>query len=492
GAPIVKLKQNIDVLDSAGNRIGRLETDFEDAIPNGAYVSTSTTLGPLKIYDDARPSRYSEFIAGLNNATTYTLGLNGTADSILNLGDLGNITVTGIKLNVKTELAGLQGLADVNFLQTLSFQAWGETGATVLISINNPSKLTLHIGDLVLSAGLNYTDAGQAGLSTITDLKLVPGLNEVISASKFETEEGSAGKQLIDKLVMSDLDLYLKPIKGSSKNPALDAGLQELRQHLALPQYMIGNSTVKVLGVDWTLKVPDSAVEDGIAYMTVTASNPFSDQPFTVVSANSKFEKGEEISAFIVKNETTGVFLPIFEFAMPGTWSLQGKETREVSIPVKINPTAPLQFILPLLPGWIELGNRNGVIHMRTRYFPSVKVANLPRANNMDWSSAVVHGDMFGTGDPDPYMNLHVGPDFVNVQKYLEKLAAPTPTATPSVVPTTVSPVPTVVVPTPSPTVSASVPVVSASVPVPPTSATTNPSVPTSLTSPVPTSTFTA
>jgi len=61
----------------------------------------------------ARDKIYPDFISDLNQLEIYNLGLRGTADSILDLGDLGMIEVKGIKLDVKTSLNGLQGLKQI-------------------------------------------------------------------------------------------------------------------------------------------------------------------------------------------------------------------------------------------------------------------------------------------------------------------------------------------------------------------------------------------
>ncbi|KAF9003135.1 hypothetical protein CPC16_004388, partial [Podila verticillata] len=259
-------------------------------------------------------------------------------------------------------------------------------------------------------------------------------------------------------------------------NPALDAGLQELRQHLVLPMYMIGNSTVKAFARDWYLKVPDSAVEDGIAYVTVAGANPFFGQVMNVISANSyDIVPGQNPSTFTLFDKTESP-VSFLQFGMPGNYSLKGGETRDLTLPVTINDGGVLPFLLQQVPPLVEIANTTGVLQFKYNYYPTVQVGDYPKLTNQDFSSALLYGDMTGVGDPDPYLTLHVGPDFVNLLKYLQRLAAPTPTATPSVVPTTVvpttvSPVPTVVVPTPSPTVSTSVPV-------PPTPATTDPVVP--------------
>ncbi|KAF9369425.1 hypothetical protein CPC16_004519, partial [Podila verticillata] len=483
GAPIVSLKQDIDVLDSAGNRIGRLATEFESAVSKGAYVTTTTTSSPLKIYDDARPNRYSDFIASLNMGTTYTLGLNGTADSVLDLGGLGNITVKGIKLNVKTELAGLQGLNDIKYLQTISFVSYGETGATVLVQINNPSKLTLNIGDLVLRTGLNFTDQGFVGLSTIPNLKLSPGPNDVIAASVFD--DTPTGRELMRLVFERNVDVYLKPFIGSSKNPALDIGLQGLRQKFEAPRFMIGNSTVKAFARDWYIKFPDSAVEDGIGSVTVKGANPFFGQTMNVLSANAKDIVPEtNPSIFTLFNVVNNLPFPIsfLEFGMPGNYVLKGGESRDLTLPVTINTSGvSLPDLAKQISDLVGLVNATGVMPFKYQYFPKVQVGDYPKLTAQDFSSALLYGDMTGVGDPDPFLNMHATSDFVNALKYVQKLAAPAP---PPAVNTTIPATsPVTVVPSPSAT---SVPVISTTEPVPPT---TEPVSPT--TAPVPPTTTT-
>ncbi|KAI9232986.1 MAG: hypothetical protein BYD32DRAFT_144221 [Podila humilis] len=486
GAPIVKLKQNIDVLDSAGNRVGRLDTEFEDAISNGAYVSTSTTPGPLTIYDDAHQT-YIDFIDALNVATKYSLGLNGTADSILNLGDLGNITVTGIKLNVKTELDGLRSLADIKFINTLNLVTAGDdSGATVLVAINNPSKLTLTIGDLVLNSGVNYTDEGYAGKSYLTDLVLSPGRNEVIAFAKINSSI-PVGEDIFWNKLADGFNLYLQPFKGSSKNPALDAGLQKLRQVLVMPPMMVGEISAKPYAIDWTLKVPDSAVNDGIVYATTIVGNPYFSQELSFLSVNSLDINEYALDPKLIIKSKLGAALDFFNFVPPGAYSLKGNETRELTFAIQMAPTAPLQFWINLLPELIETANTVGVLPLEITLMPKVQVGKDPRLTSQDFSSTSVYGTPSRPGDPlppPPVLNLHVGPDFSNVLKYVNRLA--TPTTLPSVATSTAVMPPVVPSPTTTSTVAPVPPVVT------PSPGTTDPvvpppsSVPTSGPSPVP------
>ncbi|KAG0014801.1 hypothetical protein BGZ81_000253, partial [Podila clonocystis] len=272
GAPIVAVKQDIDILDTAGNHIGRLTTGFEPANYSGAFVSTITVPAALIIYPEAQEKTYPDFINGMNMAmTTYKLGLCGTADSILNLGDLGNITITGIKLNVKTTLNGLQGLADVKYLNLVTLLPTGDRlGAIVLVSIHNPSKLTLKIGNLTLSAGLNYMREGYGADTILTDLNLMPGKNEVIMATIVNQKKHLWVLLSWATLLASILclcSLYLMPLPGASKNPALDTGLCKT--------------------LDWNLDISALAANDGIFYVSTTVRNPFYGLDFNVVSVNS-------------------------------------------------------------------------------------------------------------------------------------------------------------------------------------------------------------
>ncbi|KAK3844442.1 MAG: hypothetical protein J3R72DRAFT_365600, partial [Linnemannia gamsii] len=193
GAPIVRLSQNVQILDKNGKVVGTLNTPYSDAIATGNKVSTNTPGAPLVIADDSHDI-YEAFIGDLNNVSSYELGLRGTVDSILNLDALGKIEVTGIPLDVKSSLAGLQGLNDIKFLALVNI-FFADNGQVISSSINihNPSQLTLNIGDLTLIAGNNgYSDDVTIGTAVVPKLRLVPGDNIVVSLVNTDTHRPAA------------------------------------------------------------------------------------------------------------------------------------------------------------------------------------------------------------------------------------------------------------------------------------------------------------
>ncbi|KAG0337204.1 hypothetical protein BG005_004123, partial [Podila minutissima] len=361
-----------------------------------------------------------------------------------------------------TTLDGLQGLADVKFINVINLVTAGEdTGATVLVAINNPSKLTLTIGDLVLNSGLNYTKEGYAGNSFITDLVLYPGRNEVIAFAKINSDL-PAGQEIFGGLLFSGFTLYLQPFIGSNKNPALDAGLQNLRQVLVMPPMMTGEISAKQYAVDWTLRVPDSAVEDGIAYATTIVGNPFFSQQMNVVSVDSMDINNNGVRPILTAFNKAGVTLDFLKFIEPGGYLLKGNETKEISFAMKIDGPYP-RALLGQLPELVETANTGGVVPLRVSLTPKVQVGKDPRFTSQDFTSATVY---FDPTNVDPHLNLHIGPDIANVIKYLQKLVGTTvlpPVASPTAV------VPPVLVPSPSPTTTVALPPVTPT-PIPGTS----------------------
>ncbi|KAF9307804.1 hypothetical protein BG006_005720, partial [Podila minutissima] len=102
---------------------------------------------------------------------------------------------------------------------------------------------------------------------------------------------------------------------------------------------------------------------------------------------------------------------------------MHGNETKEISFAMKIDTDVPAA-LLTQLPDVIETANAGGVVPLRVSLMPKVQVGNDPRFTSQDFNSANVH---FDPNNPDePYLNLHVGPDFANVIKYLNKLGGTT------------------------------------------------------------------
>ncbi|KAG0014046.1 hypothetical protein BGZ82_001919, partial [Podila clonocystis] len=445
--PIIALKQDIDVLDTAGNRIGRLTTGFETANATGAFVSTITTPAALTIYPEAREKTYPDFINDLNMAmTTYELGLRGTADSKLFLGDLGTITVTGIKLNVKTTLDGLQGLADVKFVNLITMLTTSERlGAIVLVSIYNPSKLTLKIGDLSLSAGVNFTEAGLGGVSTLSGLTLVPGKNDVTATTILDSSS-EVGQYLFAQFAQFvTTNLYLMPFHGSTKNPALDAGLQKLRQVLVLPPFLIGETSAKPYSNDWYMTVPASAAEDGIVQVTTTVGNPFFGANLDVVSVDASKVDPTVTPTTSLMTLSSSLIISGFGSLEPSAYSLKGGETKQVTFRWQFMPY-PGEFVEDYVPYWYNQSTAaGGIVGFQTPMTAVARIGTSSEETQQYWWSDYINGHQDESGNfiSGPPMNLHIGPDFTTLSRYYDKIKNPTPPPAPtSPAPTSASPSP--------------------------------------------------
>ncbi|KAH7041802.1 hypothetical protein BKA57DRAFT_398731, partial [Linnemannia elongata] len=184
GAPIKRLAQNVQILDERGQVVGRLKTEYSDATTVGSKVSTNTPAAPLVVAAGDHDT-YTAFVGALNLATNYTLGLRGTADSMLDLGPFGLIEIQGIPIDVKTSIAGLQGLNNIQFISVVQINldlVAGYKFVSSIVNIHNPSQLTLNIGNMGMVAGYQgYEQENRLGYSQLFNLRLVPGDNIVPS-----------------------------------------------------------------------------------------------------------------------------------------------------------------------------------------------------------------------------------------------------------------------------------------------------------------------
>ncbi|KAF9179869.1 hypothetical protein BGZ51_006611 [Haplosporangium sp. Z 767] len=469
GAPIVQLSQNIEVLDQDGQLVGTLNTPYASAVATGNTVTTTTPSAPLVIADGSHEI-YSKFIGDLNAATTYELGLRGTANSILNLGVLGMIEVKGIKLDVRTSLDGLQGLKRADFLVLLFIDIGMKPGyisTGTMVNLYNPSKLTLTLGNLELRAGLNDTAAGYVGPNEMESLRLAPGDNHIISVVHLESRQGGAGNEVALRMATDDTIITVTSMDGSSKNPALDAGLKTLRTSLLLPKFGEPKYSAKPYGRNWGIKILPTTADDGIIEVTNTISNPYYLQSIRVLGVQDPISYPSNLE--IIDPQGQGPFPPSWILANFEneffTFDLAANQSTHMTIKMRLNSNLRLAQVEQFL----GIAKTNG-LRVNTNLFPVIAFPGHDPLN-LDWGSYEVYRDQTD-------MRLEFGTDFDMILDYYRKKQAIVPpaavtTATPTVVPT-VSPSTTIEVPiitattvVPSPVETTEVPSPSAPSPVP-------------------------
>ncbi|KAF9581464.1 hypothetical protein BGW38_001498 [Lunasporangiospora selenospora] len=459
--PIVALSQNVQILDKDDRVVGTLVVPLTDATAEGSIVKSTSKSVPLTVAADAHDV-YTSFIADLNMATKYDLGLRGTTSSVLDLLDLGKIEVKGIKLDVKTTLDGLQGLTNVKLVSVLDMVAFPPPIViTAVIEIINPSKLTLIVGDLKLSGSVKPGPDGFAAYNYIRKLTLYPGSNKVLASTV--TVEGSPGYvELTVGMQTHDVPLYLYPGDDVSTNPALAKGLQGLRQNVTIPKGMPINLSAMPYKNLEIAATPTSRL-DGVFELSADIENPFFGLPFTAVC-----EVVSNADVFKTDNPKLNFFKHLIGTEIPfpetgtrrATWKVAVVETPKIPVsrvPVfqKFVTDALQSGFLRLEVAWtptIRYGSgmnqvatwHSGFLSPNNTFLPVKVNSNLPAV--MEYITGRVNGSI-----PLP------GPKYVSD---LGRNVAPSPPPTLPTNTTTISPV---VTSTSTTTTTISVPVVTPS-----------------------------
>ena len=138
-----------------------------------------------------------------------------------------------------------------------------------IIKINNPTNLSLNLGTINLSSA---TAQGTVGNSTITDLTLVPGDNLVASTTWLDTVY-PATLPFLGSLSVSDQTLFMSGYAKTSANPALNAGLANMKSSVVIPAK--GTVVSQPPFVNWSLKTTPTTNTDGIVMITGSFQSPY-------------------------------------------------------------------------------------------------------------------------------------------------------------------------------------------------------------------------
>ncbi|KAF8984175.1 hypothetical protein BGZ46_008689 [Entomortierella lignicola] len=476
GAPIVQLSQHVKILDKSGQLVGTLNTPYASANASGSLVTTSTPSAPLTIGDESH-NIFESFIGDLSQAATYQLGLNGTSDSILDLGALGKIEVKGIKLDVVSTLDGLQGLKSIDFIASLGLDSIEVDSVMyirmkALVNIHNPSKLTLTIGDLALTAGVDYTESGVIGKVLIDNLVLVPGNNLYISTALLDPSYDNTFPFIIQVSGGSStpVPMYVYPSANSTSNPALSAGLTGLQSAVYIPPYFRNvDSTPAYLNTSWQVYFPPTVLDDSIVELTGVFQSPYLNSPINFEDAIVNVTEFQAPLSFVqVSAPNSSSTVATFDFLDNIKFTLKSSEQKTVTFKVKL-PTDNLYgaFTQSYVQGLVD-ASKLGSLTMAVNLYPVITLSNDPTRFQADWSTATFY--------PSGTVPLTTGPDFSLLMDWYNKYF-PSP-STVAVLPTASSPVATVTTaPTTAPAASVTPSSAPSPTPIPTTSAAPSPSV---------------
>ncbi|OAQ27885.1 hypothetical protein K457DRAFT_33537, partial [Linnemannia elongata AG-77] len=416
--PIKRLAQNVQILDENGQLVGTLNTPYSDATTVGSKVSTNTPAAPLVVADGSHDI-YTAFVGALNLATNYTLGLRGSADSMLDLGPFGLLEIKGIPIDVKTSMAGLQGLKNIEFNSLVeiytNFNA-GFTFVTTVVNIHNPSQLTLNIGTLGMAAGYKgYEDANRIGYTEIYNLRLVPGDNIVPSLLGQGFFAPNAGPFANDLTKLSPT-MTLWANSTATSNPALNAGLSTLKTSLVLPQNLIvPNPPPPAYSNVWTVKILDNTVNDGIIEMSTTFSNSFL-YDFSVTGDATKADNDFAFDPSFLTVQAPGynAFSP-FRFTNDLQYTLKKSESKTITFKMSLQKVGPEAFMLKFLEGIIPAAAAGPLKSLAVTWSPKVSVPGYPVGMAPDMSSTIFYPETGGL------LTLQTGPDFAKIKDWYYK-----------------------------------------------------------------------
>ncbi|KAJ3567055.1 hypothetical protein NP233_g6616 [Leucocoprinus birnbaumii] len=273
--------------------IGQIQNSFEIvrdgssvaglATPLGASTSSISVLGPadtegtidiviantsLTCPDPEHPA-FSAFNANLTDSSVSEFRLVGNASTIANL-SIGTITLNPIKVNVSTQLLGLQGLKGMTVIEGVDV-AGGTTdhiNLNINVTIHNPSNLNLTTGDLTLQLS---RDGAVLGNTVLPNLDLRMGNNSITATSAFEANNSPQGIQTLNDFVAKkDVNLTIAGFDGSTNIPSLAAAFETLQIDVTLPGLktdLLGSASLKVLST--------TGRENNISHVTVSLNNPF-------------------------------------------------------------------------------------------------------------------------------------------------------------------------------------------------------------------------
>ncbi|KAF9360086.1 hypothetical protein BGX34_007966 [Mortierella sp. NVP85] len=394
--PIDSVAQHIIIADN-GVQIGNIDTPWSAASVKGGALTTSFPTSTLNVFSTSRTA-FSNFISSLSTKASHPVTLQGSVDAKLNLGIFGRLPIYGIGFKTTTTFAGLNNLPNTKYVYMIDTVLTPQfIYLTSVININNPSKLTLSLGDVRFSTS---TDKGNVGISTVRNLKLVPGDNYVLSYTDLDMSK-PASTAFLNDLYTTDVTLLLDGYSNSSNNVALNAGLAAVKSSLKIPVAFSGLTMSQVPYKNWSLKVLPSTKTDKLVEITATFQSPYYGFGVNMIYDN---EDGQDNYASL-SGSTPGTGNRLFSFQNTLKFSTTG------SAPVTTTFKVPLAgpFDAQTKARWVNLVNyakTNGKLPITFNWYATIGVNNDGKSHPVDWGNT-------GTGLGD--IDLAVGSDFASV-----------------------------------------------------------------------------
>ncbi|KAF9117621.1 hypothetical protein BGW39_002002, partial [Mortierella sp. 14UC] len=365
--------------------------------------------------------------------------------------------IKGIPIDVKTSLAGLQGLNNIKFLAFVDNQVTMDPpriNSRTSVNIHNPSQLTLNIGDLTLEAGRDYNQESWVGNALIQNLRLVPGDNNVITVLSVDSGSNAAAQQFLADLNVMDVLLKMWASSSATSNPALNAGLSTLRNSVLLPTFLMSYTPPAYSDV-WNIKVLPTTVNDGLVEVSTVFNNPF------LVDMSVEGVAAQDEGSFTVYPSTAELYVGPTKYTsllFPDDlkYTVKANESKTVTFKMKLRrDIVTVDKVPQVVAAWIN-DAADGSLAMEINWYPRIRLAGQTTFTYPLWAGTPSYFY------PDHMLILKTGSDFPLIKDWFYRefgldggapVAVPTPSPTVSPVPPSPSPS---TIPNPSPSPSSS------------------------------------
>ncbi|KAG1472252.1 hypothetical protein G6F56_001650 [Rhizopus delemar] len=225
---VVKLDLNVEV--NPNEAMATLLIPEESASTSASgLVKTSFSNVPFKVTNH---EAFSNFIGFLTSKSSATLGLKGLTNALTHTA-VGDLQLNGIQFDVQTFLNGLN-----NFGGKISIESLVVSGATkdyliidLVITLDNPSNITIVIGDINFDIVMNEFD-GLLGRTYLKDVTISPGTKRY--NTQFHLGEGNVNAKAVSQTLGDYLTAAQVPLK--VKGTAASTTLKPLRLGLSTIQ----------------------------------------------------------------------------------------------------------------------------------------------------------------------------------------------------------------------------------------------------------------
>ncbi|KAI8149170.1 hypothetical protein BJV82DRAFT_209695 [Fennellomyces sp. T-0311] len=290
GFPLGVNKLNMDVVAGyQGHSFANLKIPDSSSTTSGTgLVTTQFDNVPFAVYNEAH-GLFEEFAKLLILQQNVMLDLAGSTNVVANTA-VGDIKLDDITFDVGTGLAGLNDLdGKVNILDlAITGGTKDYIIASVTVAVNNPSQISIMIGEMIFDVLMNEFNAKFAD-ALLKNVAIVPGVNRLnVEVHVYSNDQRVLGQLISNYMTAAVVPLTIKGTEKSSQVPSLNPGLSVINLQTTL------NGINDKLIVD-VVVYAGIGIAEILADAVVTLHNPLRTS-FTVLAINAAIKSSDKFN----------------------------------------------------------------------------------------------------------------------------------------------------------------------------------------------------